>query len=96
MPYRNPVILGILYFLTSPVYAQSTLPEGEGRDIVEDVCSTCHGLINITDSKRTHEQWQYVVSTMIAQGAPLEDYEIKTVVDYLSRNFGKDSKLLPE
>jgi competence protein ComEA len=72
--------------------SQDSLPDGEGRDIVEDVCTTCHDLINITKSRRSHEQWQFVVSMMIAQGAPLEEYEIETVVDYLSKNFGNDSK----
>jgi len=36
---------------------------------------------------------------MIAQGAPLEDYEIDTVVSYLSKNFGKDNsqnKVVPD
>jgi hypothetical protein len=99
MGFRIGVYLVFFVCVTSPVIAQDALPDGEGRDIVEDVCSQCHSLLNITDSKRTAAQWQYVVSQMIAQGAPLEDYEIDTVVSYLSKNFGKDNsqnKVVPD
>ena len=92
MSFRIFVSFCLILCFDLATSAQSVLPEGEGRDIVEDVCTECHSLINITDSKRTPVQWQYVVSTMIAQGAPLEEYEIETVVEYLSKNFGKESK----
>ena len=72
------------------VYAQSTLPDGEGRDIVEDVCNSCHGLNNITDSGRSKAQWQRVVSQMLILGAPLAEYEVDIVVDYLAKNFEND------
>jgi hypothetical protein len=91
MRFRKGINLIFLACVFSPVFAQDALPDGEGRDIVEDVCNQCHSLLNITDSKRTTAQWQYVVSQMIAQGAPLEEYEIDTVVSYLSKNFGKDT-----
>ncbi|MGY8813817.1 MAG: c-type cytochrome [Gammaproteobacteria bacterium] len=91
MNFRISVYLILFVCVVSPVIAQDILPDGEGRDIVEDVCSSCHSLLNITDSKRTPAQWQYVVSQMISQGAPLEEYEIETVVSYLSKNFGKDT-----
>lgn len=90
--FRLAVLLFALLCIDTPVFAQSTLPEGEGRDIVEDVCSTCHGLINITDSRRSKAQWQRVVSQMLILGAPLAEYEVDTVVDYLSKNFGNESK----
>jgi hypothetical protein len=44
----------------------------------------------MTDSNRTSEQWRSVVSQMMTQGAPLQDYEVDTVVDYLAKNFGKE------
>lgn len=85
------VIALVLFFVFSlPVFSQSVLPEGEGSDIVEDVCAMCHDLTNITDSNRSPEQWRFVVNQMMMQGAPLQDYEVGTVVDYLSKNFGKE------
>jgi len=86
---KRVVFLCFLFNTISSVNAQVDLPDGEGRDIIEDVCVECHSLSNITDSKRTIGQWRYIVAQMIAQGAPLEEYEIETVINYLSKNFGK-------
>jgi hypothetical protein len=83
-------ILSLILFiiLAVPVMSQSALPDGEGSDIVDDVCTMCHDLTNIIDSKRSAEQWRFVVNQMVMQGAPLQDYEVDTIVDYLSNNFG--------
>ena len=69
--------------------SQDALPDGEGRDIVEYVCSQCHDLLHVTNAKKTTEQWRYVVTSMLNQGAPLEEYEVDTVVRYLSKHFGQ-------
>ena len=76
--------------LALPARAQSTLPEGEGRAIVADVCSQCHSLVYVTDTRRTAAQWQYIVSMMVALGAPLQPEEIGPVIDYLVKNLGPE------
>jgi cytochrome c5 len=73
----------------APAGAQQTLPPGEGRKIVETVCSTCHGLEIVTSKSYSRERWSKVVEEMIAQGAPLSKTETAKVVEYLSRNFGE-------
>jgi cytochrome c5 len=72
-----------------PALADDELPAGEGRDIVEYACSQCHDLIQVTAASKTPEQWQYLVTQMINQGAPIEDYETETVVRYLAEHFGE-------
>lgn len=69
--------------------AQDALPEGEGRDIVEHVCSLCHGLVQVTNARKTSEQWAYLVTQMKNQGAPIEEYEVEKIVRYLSEHFGQ-------
>jgi virginiamycin B lyase len=76
-------------------YAQDALPDGEGRDTVEYVCSQCHDLLPITSARKTPDQWRYVITTMINQGAPLEEYEVDTVVRYLAENFGQEETATP-
>jgi hypothetical protein len=87
---RTGIFVSLILFLfnSQNVFSQSALPEGEGSDIVEDVCTMCHDLTNITDSNRSPEQWRFVVNQMVMQGAPLQDYEVDTVVEYLSNSFG--------
>lgn len=65
------------------------LPEGKGKEIVQDACSQCHGLQQIIDSKKTPEEWKDLVNQMIDNGATLTDEQIPIVIDYLAKNFPK-------
>lgn len=89
---RAALWLIVSFSFIPPVNAQASLPEGEGREIVADVCSQCHGLVYITDSRRTAAQWQYIVSMMVALGAPLQPEEIGPVIQYLVENLGTEAE----
>ena len=64
------------------------LPEGEGRKSVEGACASCHGLNVVTAKPRGKDEWQELVKTMVARGAPLAADEAGRVAAYLARNFG--------
>jgi len=81
--------LVVLFVFPFSVYAQDILPEGEGGEIVEYTCTQCHGLEYITASRKTLEQWEYIVSMMIRHGAELEEDEVQSVINYLANNFGQ-------
>ena len=82
----SAVLVG-LFLATSPIFAQE-LPEGEGKDLVADVCSRCHGLGNTTNSRFTKEEWRNVALDM---DVPLSDAELDTLAEYLGKNFGPES-----
>ena len=89
MYLKNMLFMTCLCLATG---AQSqSLPEGEGRQIVAETCGQCHELGIVTGTRRTHDQWQYVVSTMISMGAPLPEDQVDTVVTYLAKNFGQSA-----
>jgi len=67
------------------------LPEGEGKKVVERMCVQCHGLDVATGHRDTKEGWQQIVDDMVNKGAVGTDEEIKTLVEYLAKNFGKTS-----
>jgi len=67
------------------------LPEGKGKEIVQNVCSQCHGLNAVATSRMSKEDWENTVLDMVARGAPLLEEEIDTVVQYLSTNLGKQT-----
>lgn len=69
--------------------AEVKLPEGEGKDLVENVCTSCHDLDTAVDTKRTEAEWNKVVDTMKSRGAEATDEEFATIVKYLTKNFGK-------
>lgn len=68
-----------------------TLKDGPGRDVVEGYCAACHSL----DYPRTNARflnrkgWESEVDKMIkAYGAPISASDAKTIVDYLTANYG--------
>ncbi len=80
-------ILFLAFFPWLPLLAQGQLPEGEGKEIVETVCTQCHGLSNITNARYPLEEWRNVLYDMISEGAPLLD----DVAQYLAKHFGPES-----
>jgi mono/diheme cytochrome c family protein len=79
--------------LSAQEKAADPLPDGEGKDLVQRVCTGCHGLDTALEGTKTAAQWKAVVDTMVNRGAEATDPEIDTIVKYLAKNFGKsDSK----
>ena len=68
--------------------AAGGLPAGDGKQIVENSCTQCHGVDYVTDAHYSKEQWTEVVERMKLSGAPVEDSQVPVLVDYLTRNFG--------
>lgn len=66
------------------------LPEGEGRQILQTACTTCHGLKEVTKFRVTTsvKSWQDIVRTMVAYGAEIDDEQTRILIDYLTKNFG--------
>src|SRR6516225_1384719 len=63
------------------------LPEGDGKQILDNACTTCHPITMITNAGHTREDWQLVMERMVAAGAEVPQNQIATVTDYLAKNF---------
>ena len=69
-------------------FAQSSLPEGNGKDLVASICQGCHDLSPIfTSGGLTRRDWEQVVVAMISMGAAIKPEEEKIIVDYLAASF---------
>jgi competence ComEA-like helix-hairpin-helix protein len=66
----------------------SVLPDGKGRDAVENACTVCHTADRIMRQSLTTDQWRSEVRTMVENGASLNPDEWEPVVAYLTKNFG--------
>jgi len=66
------------------------LPDGEGRQILVTVCSSCHALDEVTKFAGYYgkDQWTAVVTTMIGYGVALPSSDVPVLVDYLTENLG--------
>lgn len=76
-------------FLTAPgggvEEQEAALPPGEGREVVEGLCSGCHSIRLVTQQRLPRERWDDLLDWMVAeQGMPEPDAETRELVlDYL-------------
>ena len=60
----------------------------DGEALLEDRCTSCHGLDRTTSAQKTQAEWEETVSRMVDKGAQLNDEEQSVLVDYLAENYG--------
>jgi virginiamycin B lyase len=81
-----PMITAALLCSAAPMVAQAQgLPEGEGREVVEAICTACHQTNMITGSSGyTHDQWKELFGYMIdLEGRPQQEI----IANYLAAHF---------
>jgi competence protein ComEA len=77
-----------LITLTLDGHAQG-LPDGAGKEAVQQACGRCHGLQSVSVARHTRQEWDNVVTDMIGRGASIMESEIPAIVEYLARSFPK-------
>jgi quinoprotein glucose dehydrogenase len=71
-------------------FAPVALPAGGEKALVEKTCGTgCHSIEVVTSQRMNASEWNSVVQSMVARGAPVSDAEIKAIVDYLAKTIGR-------
>lgn len=90
MHARAFVLISLLALTTSVAEAQqaSTLPAGEGLDVVRTACTQCHGANPFTQLREGPDAWRRQVYDMILRGAQVQPADIDLVVNYLASHFG--------
>jgi hypothetical protein len=61
----------------------------DGKTLVEERCTRCHGLETVTGASKTKEEWQTTVERMVGKGANLDAEEQEIVIDYLAETYGQ-------
>ncbi|MDY7077679.1 MAG: hypothetical protein SXV54_12225 [Chloroflexota bacterium] len=92
------VVIGLLTACGSPTSTQPTEPSKEvpgaapttddGATLLQERCTTCHGLDQVTQSQQTREEWDRTVVRMVDKGAQLNKDEQNTLVEYLTETYG--------
>ena len=67
----------------------SAAPAIDGASLLETRCTDCHSIDRVKRAKNTRDQWAQTVTRMIGKGAQLNAAEQSTVIDYLSKTYGK-------
>ena len=64
------------------------VPEGPGKQILLNICTMCHDLGRIRLGRRSPEEWEETLVSMLNEGAPLSEEQFLIIYAYLSKNFG--------
>ena len=70
------------------VRTHGPLPDGPGKEVILNTCTQCHDLFRIKANRRSPEEWEETLISMLNEGAMLNDEEFARVHQYLSTNFG--------
>ena len=87
-------LAGAFFFMIGPITARSQkLPEGEGNQLVQNLCISCHETNLITRSSGySREGWQELIQTMIdVSGSPAGE----SLSKYLATHFPANTRLKP-
>jgi cytochrome c5 len=63
------------------------VPDGPGKKILLNTCTMCHDLGRIKSGRRSAEEWEETLISMLNEGAPLSEAEFPVIHDYLSKHF---------
>ena len=75
-----------LAFASATAFAQ--LPDGPGKEAVQQVCGSCHGVDVIEGHHQSRDEWVATVQNMIQRGAEGTEEQFNAVLGYLVKNFG--------
>ena len=92
---RNALFLVLIVFLLGFVLTgcgpaqEPAAPDEPAVALIENRCSTCHGLDQIY-TERNPEEWPGIVETMLEKSPGLlDDSEFELVVEYLQEYYAK-------
>jgi virginiamycin B lyase len=89
-----PLLSAALVAAIVPAGAQTppNLPEGPGKELVQNLCSGCHGLARVMASGYPQAHWYTVVRMMVNFEVPIPKDQVHVITDYLAKNFPERAK----
>jgi cytochrome c oxidase cbb3-type subunit 3 len=102
---RSCVLVGFLLAASALAAGSAQAPQNPAPQTAEDlksretfirVCVKCHPAERVTAEGRSRAQWETTIITMqTARGAVVTPEEFDIVLDYLTRNHGRESVIVP-
>src|SRR5208282_3626873 len=73
-----------LLVLCCAARAETGLPDGAGKEILETACVKCHELSRVTRAGYSARDWRTVLHMMKNEGAQISDGQLETLASYLA------------
>lgn len=77
---------------TALTTAGQSLPDSKGRDIVANMCNSCHSFASRVGNGYTPQGWPTVLRMMTNHGLNLSADDVATVTEYLIKNYPEKTK----
>jgi cytochrome c5 len=91
MPVRTAQWLSITVLTAAVAYGAAQqppqLPDGEGKNLYNSLCSSCHGA-EVIMSKSGKDDWKNTIARMVSYGASIDPKQTEILADYLTMHFG--------
>jgi len=71
------------------------LPEGDGKRLVERLCSECHDPSLVIFTREDADGWAVIVNDMGARGAKAKPEELQVITTYLAAHFNRQNEFAP-
>lgn len=80
-----------LLLLAAGGSAWAQLPDGPGKEVLQQVCGHCHDAAVVAGYHLGKDGWTDTISKMIDQGAEGTDAQFNAILTYLVKNFGPET-----
>jgi cytochrome c5 len=87
-PGASPMQTGMLPPGSGQSGPQLRLPEGRGKELVENRCRLCHDLGRLA-TRRTADEWHRITRNMVMRGPSASPAEVEAMIAYLTTHFGR-------
>jgi mono/diheme cytochrome c family protein len=87
------IVFILLIVSCSPVAPPAPTPTQDihkGKALVENRCSTCHGLALVQAAQYDRPGWESLVNRMVGKGAQLTSEQQQLAVEYLAKTYPKE------
>ena len=88
--FKHLVSAGALVVLLGSIAWGDVLPPGPGRAATIRVCGKCHSPERAASLHQDGTAWEETIAKMVKLGAQGSDEEFETILDYPSKNFGRE------
>lgn len=66
----------------------TSFPASDGAALVQERCTVCHSVGNVTRARKTRERWEQTIVWMVDMGAQLNEDEQTILIEHLAETYG--------
>jgi competence ComEA-like helix-hairpin-helix protein len=71
-------------------HADAWQEQDKSAETFQRVCSNCHPITRVTASRRSRQQWEEVIETMItSRNAKVSDEDYDVIIEHLVKTYGR-------